>query len=340
MPAAIQYPAWLSPEIIPGLPLRWYGLMYVVAFAVTWILFRYESKRRGAPWSTEDAEGWFFWAIVGLIVGARIFGTLVYDSNGYYRAHPWLVFWPFDEGMRFIGFQGMSYHGGFFGLIVATLAFCAAKKQNWLAYADAIAVSAPLGYTFGRLGNFINGELWGKVTSAPIGMIFPTVPDAGRFPASEAWVQAAATKAGIRLSSLSQLVNLPRHPSQLYEAFFEGIVLWALLWLFVRKRKSFTGFATGLYAIGYGTIRFVLEYFREPDLGMGYILGDKSAPTYVVTSAFNISMGQILSSLMILGGALLIVLCSKASRSRGAVALAEAEAASRNAARKLRKKIK
>jgi phosphatidylglycerol---prolipoprotein diacylglyceryl transferase len=323
MPAALQYPSWLKPEIIPGLPLRWYGVMYVIAFAVSWLVFRYESKRRGASWSDEDAELWFFWAIIGLLVGARLFGTLVYDPTDYYRQRPWLIFWPFDESIHFTGFQGMSYHGGFFGLIVATLIYCAARKQSWLAYADVIAVSAPLGYTFGRLGNFINGELWGKVTSAPIGMIFPTVPDSGRFPASEAWVQAAATKAGIRLSSLNELVNLPRHPSQLYEAFFEGFVLWLLLWLFVRKRRAFTGFATGVYAMGYGTIRFVIEYFREPDQGMGFIVGDKSAPTYVVTSVFNLSMGQLLSSLMILGGALLIYFCSKA---------APAESVSRNAA--------
>jgi phosphatidylglycerol---prolipoprotein diacylglyceryl transferase len=356
MPAALQFPAWLKPEIIPGLPLRWYGLMYVVAFAVSWFLFRYESKRRAAPWSVEDAEGWFFWAIIGLLVGARIFGTLVYDPSGYYRSRPWLIFWPFDEGMRFTGFQGMSYHGGFFGLIASTLIYCAVKKRSWLAIADVIAVSAPLGYTFGRLGNFINGELWGKVSSAPIGMIFPTVPDSGRFKASLPWVQEAATKAGIRLTSMNELVNLPRHPSQLYEALFEGLALWLVLWLFVRKRESFRGFATGLYAIGYGAVRFAIEYFREPDQGMGYILGDKSAPTYVVTSAFNISMGQILSAVMMLCGAALLFFASRAARSAGNEGLSQGAAqgqagtTSHNAhpaprsaaaeARRLRKRIK
>jgi phosphatidylglycerol:prolipoprotein diacylglycerol transferase len=348
MPAAIQYPSWINPEIIPGLPLRWYGLMYVIAFAVTWFLFRYESKRRSAPWTVEESEGWFFWAIIGLLVGARIFGTLVYDPTNYYRPRPWLIFWPFDESMHFTGFQGMSYHGGVAGLIVATLIYCRTKGQSWFAYADVIAVSAPLGYTFGRLGNFINGELWGKVTVSPIGMIFPTVPDSGRFKASESWVQEAATKAGIRLSSLDELVNLPRHPSQLYEAFFEGFVLWLLLWLFIRKRKTFAGFATGLYVVGYGTIRFVLEYFREPDAGMGYIIGDTKAPTYIVTSPFNLSTGQILSSLMIVGGILILYFSSKTA-SRGASSnqpnptLETRSDRSRsvgNEARKLRKKIK
>jgi phosphatidylglycerol---prolipoprotein diacylglyceryl transferase len=324
MPAAMQFPTWIHPEIIPGLPFRWYGLMYAVAFAVAWLLFRYESRRRGAAWSLEDAEGFFFWAIVGLIVGARVFGTLVYydtsiDYSMYpefidYRAEPWFVFWPFDKAWHFTGFQGLSYHGGVLGLIVATVIYCAVKKQSWLAYADVIAVSAPLGYTFGRLGNFINGELWGKVTSSPIGMIFPTIPDSGRFKADAQWVQDAATAAGLRLGSMNDLVNLPRHPSQLYEAFFEGLVLWFVLWVFVRKRESFRGFATGLYVIGYGAIRFVIEYFREPDEGMGFILGNKSAPTYVVTSLFNISMGQILSFFMIVGGVLIIVFCSMASK--------------------------
>jgi phosphatidylglycerol:prolipoprotein diacylglycerol transferase len=288
--------------------------MYAVAFAIAWLLFRYESKRRGSPWSLEDAEGFFFWAIIGLIVGARIFGTLVYDPWGYYHERPWLVFWPFDENWHWTGFQGMSYHGGVVGVIVATLIYCRVKRFNWLDWADVLALCIPLGYTFGRLGNFINGELWGKVTSSPIGMIFPTVPDAGRFKADAPWVQDAATKAGLRLASMNDLVNLPRHPSQLYEAFFEGIALWLVLWFFVRKRESFRGFATGAYVIGYGAIRFVIEYFREPDEGMGYILGDKSAPTYVVTSLFNISMGQILSFLMVVGGALIIVFCSMASK--------------------------
>jgi phosphatidylglycerol:prolipoprotein diacylglycerol transferase len=299
----------------------------------------------------EEAELWFFWAIIGLLIGARLFGTFVYNWD-YYGPRPWLVFWPFDESWHFTGFQGMSYHGGFFGLIAATLIYCAAKKSNWFDWADVIAVSAPLGYTFGRLGNFINGELWGKVTSSPIGMIFPNVPEAGRFKASEQWVQDAATRAGIRLSSMNDLVNLPRHPSQLYEAFFEGLALWLVLWFFVRKRKSFRGFATGVYAIGYGAIRFVVEYFREPDEGMGYILGDRTAPTYVVTSAFNISMGQILSSLMIVGGVLLLYIGSRAA-ARGSAGAGAGPTASgapiaprdrpRSAsaeARRLRKKIK
>jgi len=352
MLASLTFPSWIKPEIIPGLPFRWYGLMYVVAFGVTWLLFNHESKRRKAPWSEDDAAGSFFWAIVGLLVGARIFGTLVYDPTRYYWSKPWLIFWPFDEAGRFAGFQGMSYHGGLVGLIVATAVYWKIKKGSWLAWADVIAVSAPLGYTAGRLGNFINGELWGKVTSSPIGMIFPNVPDSGRFPAREAWVQEAAAKAGIKLASMNDLVNLPRHPSQLYEACFEGLALWLLMWLFVRKRAAFRGFAAGLYVIGYGAVRFVIEYFREPDEGIGYVIGDKSAPTYLFAGPWNFSTGQILCALMIAGGVLVLVLARAWDRRRPSL-LAQAEGAraeserqsgeARRAskeARKLRKKIK
>ena len=350
MLAAMRFPAWLKPEIIPGLPFRWYGLMYVVAFGVAWLLFRHESRRRRAPWSEDDEAGFFFWAIVGLLVGARLFGTLVYDPTRYYWAKPWLIFWPFDESGRFSGFQGMSYHGGVVGVVVATFVFCKAKRFRWLEWTDVLTLSVPLGYTAGRLGNFINGELWGKVSSGPIGMIFPNVPDSGRFPAREAWVQEAADRAGIRLGSMNDLVNLPRHPSQLYEAFFEGIVLWLLLWFLVRKRKAFPGFATGLYVIGYAVFRFFIEYLREPDAGIGFVIGDKSAPTYLYAGPWNLSTGQVLCLLMVAGGLLFLAFGALIEKRRPSL-LAQAEAARAESgraepkrpsgeARKLRKKIK
>ena len=306
MIAATQFPSWLSPEIIPGLPFRWYGLMYVVAFGLTWLLFSWESKRRVVSWTEDEAASFFFWAIAGLLLGARLFGTFLYDPTHYYLQRPWLVFWPFDESNHFVGFQGMSYHGGLIGAITGTLIYAKVKRLPWLAFADLVAISAPLGYTFGRLGNFINGELWGKVASSPIGMIFP---NAERFSARDQWVQDVAAKTGVNISSMNDMVNLPRHPSQLYEAVFEGLVLWLLLWLFVRKRKVFTGFALGAYLTGYGLARFIIEYFREPDAGMGYIirLGDPKAPTWIFSTPLDFSMGQILSALMILAGLLWMI---------------------------------
>jgi len=341
MLAAISFPSWLKPEIIPGLPFRWYGLMYVVAFLVTWLLFSYESKRRASPWSEDDSAGFFGWAIVGLLVGARLFGTLVYDPSGYYWHNPWYIVWPFDATGRFVGYQGLSFHGGFLGVIVATLIYARAKKFSWFEWADIIAVSAPLGYTAGRLGNFINGELWGKITTKPWGMIFP---GAERFAAKETWVQEIAAKTGVRVASMNDLVNLPRHPSQLYEAFFEGLALWLVMWFFIRKRPSFKGFATGCYAIGYGAIRFVIEYFREPDAGMGYILpwGNPDAPTYMYTTPWNFSMGQILSFAMVLVGIAIIVFAGKASRDAEARVAEEAalKARVKSSSKKLGKKRK
>jgi phosphatidylglycerol---prolipoprotein diacylglyceryl transferase len=339
MPLAIQFPSWIKPEIVPGLPFRWYGLMYAVAFAVTYLLFRYESKRRAAPWSVDESYAWFFWAIIGLVLGARIVGCLVYDPTGQYLEKPWLILWPFGAG-RFTGFQGLSYHGGLAGMIAATLIYCKARRSPWLAWADVVAVSAPLGYTAGRLGNFFNGELWGKATDAPWGMVFPDIPSDRWFSAGEGWVQEAATRAGLSLSSPTELVNLPRHPSQLYEALFEGLLLWLAMWLFVRKRKSFPGFAASLYVMGYGGVRFVIEYFREPDYGLGYVvrLGESAAPVDRFGGLFNLSMGQLLCALMVAGGALMMLWCSRAAERKDAAAAAPAGRG--NSARKLRKMIK
>jgi len=336
MAAILEFPTWLKPEIIPGLPFRWYGLMYVLAFGTAWFLFRVESRRIKAPWTEELAANFFLWAIVGVLLGGRLAGTLIYEPTDYYWRHPWFVFWPFDETGRFVGYQGMSFHGGLVGVIVATLVWCRVHKEKWLAWADIIAVSVPLGYTFGRLGNFINGELWGKVTDAPWGIVFPY---AEKFSAGKPWVQEMAAKAGIAINSMNDMVNLPRHPSQLYEAIFEGLLLWAVLWLVVRKRRPFLGFASGVYVVGYGLARFVIEYFREPDSGLGYIikLGNPDAPTYTFSTLFNFSMGQILSFAMIAGG--LIFLFMRRRQSEQDIEETQ-RPASRMTARKLRKKIK
>jgi len=336
MVAMLEFPTWLNPEIVPGLPFRWYGLMYVLAFGTAWFLFRVESKRIKAPWTEELAANFFLWAIVGVLLGGRLAGTLIYEPTDYYWRHPWFVFWPFDETGRFVGYQGMSFHGGLAGVIVTTLVWCKVHKEKWLAWVDIIAMSVPLGYTFGRLGNFINGELWGKVTAAPWGMVFPY---AEKFSAKEPWVQAIAAKAGIAINSMNDMVNLPRHPSQLYEAIFEGLLLWAVLWLFVRKRRPFLGFAAGVYVVGYGLIRFVIEYFREPDSGLGYIikLGNPDAPTYTFSTLFNFSMGQILCFFMIAGG--LIFLLKRKRQSEHDSEEAQ-QLTSKMTARKLRKKIK
>lgn len=307
MPAYLQYPTWIRPEIIPGLPFHWYGMMYLVAFLVTYLLFKYQLKREnlgGMEISDDDVVNLFFWTILGLLLVARIFATLVYDPSGYYLQKPWLIFWPFDENMNLVGLQGMSYHGGLIGAILGGALYCRYKKYDFFHIADLAVAGIPLGYTFGRLGNFINAELWGRVTTSGIGMIFPAAP---RFSTRYEWVQKVADQVGIPYSA-GEMIQLPRHPSQLYEAFFEGIFLWLILWFILRPRKRYSGQMLGWYIIGYGTVRFFIEYFREPDIGIGYPLafGTQVQPQALFLSPWNFSTGQILCVLMIVGGGLFL----------------------------------
>ncbi|MDR1318045.1 MAG: prolipoprotein diacylglyceryl transferase [Treponema sp.] len=302
----IPYPSWLKPEIIPGLPLRWYGLMYLVAFGIAYLLFRRQVKERRFPMGEDEIYGLFFWGIIGLLLGARIFSTLVYETSDIYRLRPWLIFWPFRDG-RFTGLMGMSYHGGAIGGTLAVIIYTAVRRYSFREIGDMVAVCIPLGYTFGRLGNFINAELYGRVTAGPLGMIFPR---AAPLPAGEAWVRELAEQTGAALGGA--WVNLPRHPSQLYEALFEGVILWAILWL-CRNRKPFKGFLIGLYFIGYGFFRFFIEYFREPDEDLGYRieLVRNSLPAALSHPPLSFSTGQILSFGMIVFGVVWIVIASR-----------------------------
>ncbi|HPK53407.1 MAG TPA: prolipoprotein diacylglyceryl transferase, partial [Smithellaceae bacterium] len=180
--------------------------------------------------------------------------------------HPLEIILPFDfsAGIKFTGLSGMSYHGGVIGVVAVSTYFCIKRKINFWYFADLFAPAIPLGYTFGRIGNFINGELFGRATAVPWGMYFPLDP-----------------------------THKLRHPSQLYEAFFEGIVLFLFLWL-IRKKSRFDGFLLGLYICGYGLVRFIIEFFREPDYQLGFVLG-------------FLSMGQVLCLAMILGGLIILV---------------------------------
>lgn len=300
----VNYPAWIHPQIFPGVPflglLRWYGLMYVFAFGTAYFILNKVSKEGAldsADYKVTEDDLFSFIAtgIVFLLIGARVFSTLVYDTSGIYRQKPYLIFWPFDSTGRFTGLAGMSYHGGFIGGLIGMIVWCAVKKQSFWKWSDAMCTAIPLGYTFGRLGNFLNGELYGRITTAPWGMVFP---DAERFSAKVDWVKKFAADIGMNLNGVN-LVNLPRHPSQLYEALFEGLILWTIIWL-VRKHKKFDGMIGMIYTGGYGFFRFFIEYFREPDADIGYRIGDKTANIYENTSLLNFSTGQVLCFLMIL----------------------------------------
>jgi phosphatidylglycerol---prolipoprotein diacylglyceryl transferase len=255
-------PAQISPNLfgIGAFQLRYYSLMYIVAAAVVYFLVLYRIKNEKYEYTAETIQDYMVWAMIGVIVGGRL-GYVLFYNFGYYWQHPLEIIFPFDfsNGFRFTGLSGMSYHGGAIGVVVASVYFCLTRKINFWRFADLFAPAVPLGYTFGRIGNFINGELWGRITTVSWGMYFPLDP-----------------------------TNSLRHPSQLYEAFFEGIVLFLILWL-IRKKKFFDGYLLGSYICGYGLVRFFIEFYREPDYQLGLFLG-------------FISMGQILCLLMMLGG--------------------------------------
>jgi phosphatidylglycerol---prolipoprotein diacylglyceryl transferase len=212
------------------LAIRWYGLMYLTAFGLLWVLGRWRiAKRPDSVWSAKDLDDALFYGILGTIIGGRLGFVLFYRFSDY-LAEPLRIFYVWEGGM--------SFHGGMLGVLVAMWLFARSRQQSWLAIADFIAPLVPLGLGAGRMGNFINGELWGRPTDVPWAMIFPHVD------------------------------NVPRHPSQLYEFALEGLVLFALLWWFSMKPRP-RGAISGLFLIGYGVFRFAVEYTREPDPSIG-----------------------------------------------------------------------
>ena len=297
----LSYPSWIHAEIIPSLPFRWYGLMYVLAFAITYCLVLWQTSHEEAGWSRDEVDDLFFRCILLLLIGARLVSQLVYDGTWNNWIHPWKMFWPFEDG-RFVGLAGMSYHGGLLGCLLGGVWFSRKHHKDFLTCCDLACAGIPLGYTFGRLGNFINGELWGRVSAAPWAMVFP---DAPRLSTNYAWVRDVCDKVGI-VYQKGMMVNLPRHPSQLYEALFEGVVLFLFLWCLVRPRRKRhqSGFVLAWYLIGYGVARFFIEYFRTPDENLGFIisLGPGADAISLFTSLLNISLGQIFCLGMILAG--------------------------------------
>ncbi len=241
------------------LPIRWYGLMYVVAFAQFWALARLRIQSHPeSGWTIPQLDDLLFYGAMGVIIGGRL-GEVFFYQPAYYLSHPFeiLALWK----------GGMSFHGGFIGLLAAITLWSRRHGKAWLETTDFIAPLVPLGLMAGRIGNFINGELWGRVADPglPWVMVFPRVDP------------------------------LPRHPSQLYHAGLEGLALFLILWFYSRRPKP-RGAVSGMFLIGYGVFRFIVEYFREPDTG---IFGH----SYVV------SMGQWLSLPMIVAGVILLI-CS------------------------------
>jgi phosphatidylglycerol:prolipoprotein diacylglycerol transferase len=255
----------INPILIKVGPFQvgWYGLMYVFGFIAAYLLVRYQMKKKAFGISREEVENLFVYLMLGLIVGGRLGYVLFYDLPIYLN-NPLEIF--------AIWHGGMSFHGGLLGVLIVGIVFCWRHNKSFWKIADLFIVTAPIGLGLGRIGNFINGELYGRVTTVPWGMIFP--------------------KGG----------PLPRHPSQLYESALEGGVLFVLLW-FLKDKKLPSGGLLAAFLFLYGIFRFFVEFFREPDQQLGFILGP-------------FTMGQLLSSLMIVGGIILFFYLRRKEKNR------------------------
>lgn len=229
------YPA-IDPVAFSFGPLKvhWYGLMYLVGFLSAWGLARFRVKHYQLDWTAEQIGDLIFYCALGVIIGGRL-GYMVFYNTSQLIAQP-LSLIKLWEG-------GMSFHGGLLGVAIALLVFAHNIKKPFLVVADFVAPLVPLGLAAGRAGNFINGELWGRVTDAPWAMVFPHSD------------------------------GLPRHPSQLYELGLEGIVLFMLVWWYAAKPRP-AGCVSGIFLIGYAVSRLIVECFREPDLQLGFIAFD------------------------------------------------------------------
>ena len=231
--AAIQYPN-IDPEIfrIGWFALRWYSLAYISALLFGWWYLARLAQRRGAPFSRQHADDFFLWAAMGIIFGGRL-GYILFYKPLDYLADPAAIIRLWDGGM--------SFHGGLLGVILAVLLFCRKNRLDPFRFTDYLACVIPVGLFFGRIANFINDELWGKVSDLPWAMYSPS---AGPF---------------------------PRHPSQLYEAFLEGVLLFAILNFAMLKTSApkYPGMIGGMFFLIYGGSRYAVEFLREPDAHLG-----------------------------------------------------------------------
>lgn len=262
------------------LQLHWYGLMYLLAFAAAYALAWYRTKSR-ADWNADMVSDMIFYGAMGVILGGRIGYVLFYQFSEF-LANPAYLFRVWEGGM--------SFHGGFLGVGLAMWLFARKYKKNVFNVLDFVIPCVPTGLLFGRIGNFINGELWGRVSDGGYSwlMLFPQA-----WQADQALIASNPTLQKLAVN-FNNYPLLPRHPSQLYQAFSEGVLLFLLCWWFSSKPRPRMA-VTGLFVLGYGLARFTTEFFRQPDADQGFIL-------------FGwMTKGQILSFPMILVGLLLLL---------------------------------
>jgi phosphatidylglycerol:prolipoprotein diacylglycerol transferase len=267
----LTYPD-IDPVALAVGPLRihWYGLMYLVGFALAWALGRWRARQPGSGWTPGMVDDLIFYGVIGTILGGRL-GYMLFYGFDQLIANPLNIIRVWEGGMAF--------HGGLIGVLIAVGIFARRHGLRYFQVGDFLAPLVPLGLFAGRIGNFINGELWGHPTDLPWAM---------RLPCNEFPAQCEALPAGT-------LWSLPLHPSQLYQAALEGLALFVLLWVFSSKPRPMMA-VSGLFLVGYGLARFAVEFVRAPDTHIGYL-------------AFGwLTMGQILSTPMIAAGALLLAL--------------------------------
>jgi len=253
----LQYPD-IDPVAVSfgSLKIHWYGITYLVAFLVGWWLAKYRASKPNSGWKPDEIGDIVFYIVLGVIAGGKI-GSVVFYQWDAFTENPAIIL-NLMKG-------GMSFHGGFLGVLVAFALYARNTGRTFFEVADFIAPAFPIGLGAGRIGNFINGELWGRATDVPWGMVFPHVDDQAR------------------------------HPNQLYQFFFEGIVLFILVWWFSSKPRPRMA-VSGLFVLLYGIYRFMIEFVREPDSHLGFIAFDW------------LTMGQLLSLPMILIGAGLLTI--------------------------------
>lgn len=258
--------------------VRWYALAYIAGLIIGWRYCLALAKKPPQVARAQDIDDFLVWATLGVVLGGRI-GYILFYNFDQYAAHP--------IEMLYLWRGGMSFHGGALGVLCAIVLFCRQRRIPMVAFADIIACAVPIGLFFGRIANFINGELWGRITDVGWAMIFPT----GAVSADAVPPALRELCRRVTLIDGSAGLNCPRHPSQLYECFLEGAVLFTVLWALQRftSARQRTGMLTGVFLIGYGTARIIVEFFRQPDAQLGFLF-------------WGVTMGQLLSVPLLLVG--------------------------------------
>lgn len=261
--SALPFPT-IDPVLIAIGPfaIRWYAISYIAGIVLAWRLVLQLIQHGNTALSRKDADDFVVWATVGIILGGRL-GYVLFYRPEFYLSHP--------VEILFIWQGGMSFHGGFLGVVIAAILFCRKNKIDYLRLGDLLGVAAPIGLFFGRLANFVNGELYGRAADVSWAMVFPADP-----------------------------LQVPRHPSQLYEAALEGLVLFLVMHLLfsLTRLKDTPGALMGCFVMGYGLARITAEFFREPDAHLGFLIGP-------------VTMGQILSVPMVLIGLAIFIWARK-----------------------------